>query len=37
MHNCIGTYFEKVIKGECGLYNGTVNNKRYNAELIYDK
>lgn len=37
MHNCIGTYFDKVINGECGLYYGTVNNKRYNAELIYDK
>lgn len=37
MHNCIGTYVEKVINGECGLYCGTVNNKRYNAELIYDK
>lgn len=37
MHNCIGSYCENVVKNRCGLYSGTINQHRYNAELFFDK
>lgn len=37
MHNCIGSYCEHVVKNRCGLYSGTINQHRYNAELFFDK
>lgn len=37
MHNCIGSYCEQVVKNKCGLYSGTINQHRYNAELFFDK
>ena len=37
MHNCIGSYCEQVVKNECGLYSGTINQHRYNAELFFDE